>query len=103
MMQGDSYGLPIGIKKANGEALTPADVADVEIVIGHLIKTYKKNEISYDEGSEEWVFPFTQEETFALPAMRVNAQARIVFTSGVVEGVKLGHVNVNESVSKEVL
>lgn len=103
MMQGDSYGLPIEIKKSNGTALTPEDVSDVEIVIGHLIKTHKRKEITFDADSGMWVFPLTQEETFSLPAMRVKGQARIAWASGGVEGVPLGYVNVSESYSKEVL
>lgn len=103
MMQGDSYGLSIEIKKSDGTAVTPEDVSDVEVVIGHLIKTHKRNQISFDTDSSMWVFPLTQEETFALPAMRVKGQVRIAWASGGVEGASLGFVNVSESYSKEVL
>ena len=103
MMQGDSYGLPIEIKNSGGTAVTPEDVSDVEIVIGHLIKTYKKNEIGFNADSGVWIFPLTQEETFSFPAMRVKGQARIAWASGGVEGVRLEHIDVSESYSKEVL
>ena len=38
MMQGDAYLLGISILNNAGMPVTPADVADVEITIGHLKK-----------------------------------------------------------------
>ena len=40
MMQGDSYNLGIRILNNAGNPVTPDDVIDVEITIGHLRKTY---------------------------------------------------------------
>ena len=101
MMQGDSYGLTIDILNADGEAVTPDDVSDVEVTIGYLGKTYASGEITYSDG--KWIFPLTQEETFKFPAARVKAQVRVVWTNGNVEGTVLDPINVRESMSKEVL
>lgn len=103
MMQGDSYGLSIEILKADGSAVTLKDVSDVEITIGHLRKTYKNGEVTFDSDSGKWVFPLTQEETFKFPVMRVKGQVRVAWAGGGVEGASLGYVNINESYSKEVL
>lgn len=102
MMQGDAYGLAIEIKNAADAVVTTEDIADVEIVIGQLRKTYKEGGISFENGM--WIFPLTQEETFKLPStMRVKGQVRVMFKNGFVEGASLGNVCVYESISKEVL
>lgn len=101
MMQGDSYRLAIEILSEKGVPVTSDDVSDVEITIGSLRKTYAEEEISYKDG--KWLFPLTQEETFKLPASRVKAQVRVVWTTGDIEGASLGEIRVQESISKEVL
>ena len=101
MMQGDSYGLMIEIKKEDGTLVTSEDVTNVEISIGHLRKTFADGEIAYSGG--HWVFPFSQEETFNFPVSKVKAQVRVVWANGVVEGCSLGEIRVNESISKVVL
>lgn len=103
MMQGDSYNLKVTILNKDKTPVTPDDVRDVEITVGSLSKTYANNEVTYNEGIEQWLFPLTQEETFKFAPARVKAQVRIVMKSGIVEGVPLGTVNVLESISKEVL
>lgn len=101
MMQGDSYGIVIDIIKADGVAVTDADVSDVEIVIGSLVKTYANDEVKFHEG--KWVFPLSQEESFKMPSGYVKAQVRVEFADGNVEGVPLGDIRVHESISKVVL
>ena len=101
MMQGDSYGLKIEILNADGVAVTPDDISDVEITVGFIRKTYAKGEIIYSDGL--WIIPLTQEETFKLPATRVKAQVRVVWNNGLVEGASLDEIRVHESLSKEVL
>ena len=101
MMQGDSYGLRIKILKADKTAVTTDDVADVEITVGSVRKTYANNEVTFDNG--EWVFPLTQEETFKFPATNVKAQVRVMWSDGGVEGASLGKIRVHESISREVL
>ncbi len=41
MMQGDGYNIGIRIRNNAGNAVTAEDVADVEICIGHLRKSYR--------------------------------------------------------------
>lgn len=101
MMQGDSYGLAIEIKNVDDSAITPNDVEDIEVTIGHLRKTYKDGDVVFKD--EMWIFPLTQVETFKFPASCVKAQIRVVWPGGNVEGVSLGRINVIESMSKEVL
>lgn len=101
MMQGDSYNLGIEILDGDGKQVLPDDVADVEIVIGHLKKTYAKGEVTY--GGDEWLVPLTQEESFSLMPAKPKGQVRVKWASGEVTGAKLDISSVDESRSKEVL
>lgn len=103
MMQGDSYGIPVKLNTLEGDIVTPDDAVDVEIVIGHIRRTYAEGGVVWSSETERWIVPLTQDETFAFPASRVPAQARVKLTSGYVEGVDLGMVAVRESLSKVVL
>lgn len=101
MMQGDAYSLPIRIRNNAGNPVTPDDVADVEITIGHLSKSYANGQIHYYDGV--WLFPLTQEETFGYWPASVKAQVRVSWVNGIVEGKPLYGVRIHESISKEVL
>lgn len=103
MMQGDSYDLSIDIRSAEDTPVTPGEISDVELTLGHLKKTCSAGELSYDETAGLWFCPLTQQETFSLPAAAVKAQLRILWPNGAVEGVSLGHIHMLESLSKEVL
>ena len=101
MMQGDAYLLGINILNNAGMPVTPADVADVEITIGHLKKKYSAAELSFNNGI--WMFPLTQKETFECMPASTKAQVRIKWANGVIEGKPLYGIRIDESVSKEVL
>ena len=100
MMQGDSYHIPITIKRSDGSLVSDKDVLDVEVVLGNLTKKASSGQLHYEEG--QWLFPLTQEETFGFATV-VNAQMRIKWPNGEVEGCNLGKINVSYSRSKEVL
>lgn len=101
MMQGDSYSLHIEILDVDGSAITDSDVSDIEISVGFLKKRYTTGKITFNDG--KWVFPLTQQETFAMAPARVKIQCRVKRVNGVVEGCDLGYRNIRESISKEVL
>ena len=101
MMQGDAYLLGINILNNAGIPVTPADVADVEITIGHLKKKYSAAELSFNNGV--WMFPLTQKETFGCMPASPKAQVRIKWANGVIEGKPLYGIRIDESISKEVL
>lgn len=101
IMQGDSYDLGIEICDENGAPVTADDVADVEIVIGHMKKTLSNNEVKY--GEDGWLFPLSQEESFRLMASKPKAQVRVKWKSGEVDGAKIDISSVEESSSKAVL
>ena len=101
MMQGDSYNLGIRILNNAGNPVTPDDIKDVEITIGRLRKTYKNAELTYSGGV--WLFPLSQKETFGYWPSSVKAQVRVVWANGVIEGVPMYGVRIDESISKEVL
>ena len=97
-MQGDEYSIPFTITSGD-ITVTDATVDAVEIVIGHLRKSYPED-ITYAAG--EFLFPLTQEETMKLRGKQ-PAQVRVKFLDGMVLGVELEAIDVTESRSKVVL
>ena len=101
MMQGDSYSLGFTVLNNAKVPVTPDDIQDVEITIGHISKTYRKEQITFYEG--KWLFPLSQKEAFGYWPKEVKAQIRIVWANGAIEGKKIHGLRMNESISKEVL
>lgn len=101
MMQGDAYLLGIEILNNAGEPITPADVSDIEITIGHIKKRYSDAALSFRNGL--WMFPLSQSDTFSYLPAAPKAQVRVKWANGVIEGKPLYGVRIDESMSKEVL
>lgn len=101
MMQGDAYYLGIRILNNAGSVVTPADVKNIEITIGHMSKTYLNAEVLFANGL--WLFPVAQSESFRIFAGSVKAQVRVVWANGVIEGKDLYGTRNVEGLSKEVL
>lgn len=101
MMQGDSYNLGFTVLNNAGVPVTPNDIQDMEITIGHISKTYRNAQIIYMDG--KWLFPLSQNETFGYWPKATKAQIRILWANGILEGKPIHGVRVNESLSKEVL
>ena len=101
MMQGDACYLGIRITNNAGNPVTPADIQDVEIVIGPLRKTYRNAQLTHKDGL--WFFPLTQQESFSCPDRNLNAQVRLRWANGAVEGRPIMGICVDESFSREVI
>ena len=101
MMQGDSYNLGFTVLNNAKVPVTPNDILDMEITIGHIRKTYRNAQITFYEG--KWMFPLSQKETFGYWPKNTKAQIRILWANGVVEGKPIPGVRIYESTSKEVL
>lgn len=101
MMQGDSYNLGIQVLNNAGSPVTPDDIQDIEITIGHLRKTYRESQLTYQGGL--WLFPLSQQETFGYWPAATKAQIRVLWANGVVEGKPIYGARIDESISKEVL
>lgn len=102
--QGDQYGILIGaeLEGQEGQPIDPTLFSNVEIVIGNIRKDMNSG-IVYSESEKGWIFPITQKETIKLAASQQPAQIRFKFTSGDVQRVPLGMIDVEESKSKVVL
>jgi len=101
MMQGDACNLAIRILNNAGNPVSPQDLQDLEITLGHLRKTYRSSELRYQDGL--WLFPLTQERTLEFRPGPVKAQVRVLWRNGVVEGKPIHGIRIHESLSKEVL
>ena len=101
IMQGDSYSIGIDVT-LNDAPIDIAMVEKAEVILGRIKKQYP-NEITYDSENGKFLFPITQQESFSFGLPPSPAQIRIKLTSGEVIGGKLETINVQSSVSKEVL
>lgn len=96
VVKGDAYILPIKIMQGTSP-LTPSDVTDVRIQVGDILKTYSKNEITFDTTTNEWNYPLTQKQTYEFSDNFTKVQV----------GVKIGtdikysftqSININENI-----
>ena len=101
MMRGDAYEIALTLTDEESQAITDADVTDVEIVLGGIRKTYANGDVTFSDG--KWIFPISQEETLnGLPSVS-GLQVRVKYTLGDVVGATVGNVYVLPSSSNEVL
>lgn len=98
MMQGDSYNLGFTVKNNAGALVTPVDIQDMAITIGHLTKTYRKAQLTYLGG--KWLFPMTQGETFSMRPMSTKGEIGILWTDGTIERKPIYGIRVDESIYK---
>lgn len=103
IMQGDQYAIPF-VGKLNGEPLDLTKIEQIEFVVGPLRKVYP-GEVTTDE-DRTFLFPLTQEETFAFKTSMLSGQVRVKFTGATkpeVIGLPTGFIRVLDSMSREVL
>lgn len=99
MMQGDSFRQPIKLTRADNTEITADELSFIEVFIGNIRKT--SPEITFENGM--FYVPLSQKETFRLKGT-VELQARIRFNgSEDVIGIKLGSLDVENSISKVVI
>lgn len=101
MMRGDSYEIAITLTDEKNTPIVPADVAEVEIALGDLKKTYSSGDVTFDDG--KWLFPVTQSETLSTVAAVSTLQVRVKYLLGDVVGARVGNVYILPSTSSEVL
>lgn len=102
IMQGDQYAIPL-IGTQNGKPLDMDTIDEIEFVVGKLRKLYP-GEVMLDEDGR-FLFPLTQQETFAVQRSSQHIQIRVKFKGDppVVVGVDVGDIYVADSISKVVL
>ena len=101
MMQGDACNLGFRLENNAGSPITPEDVSQVEIILGHLCKSTARAELFYYDGLG--YFPLSQSESRSLWPSAVDAQIRVAWINGVVEGKNFHGIRVEEALSREVL
>lgn len=101
IMQGDGYSIPLTVKMDNN-ALTDEDLLDLEVSIGPIRKSYAEDELYYDSEAGLWNVPITQQETQSLCGSMLM-QVRVKMLNGDVVGTNLGRIDIQMSLSKEVL
>ena len=102
--QGDCYDIHITLTDENGICITDEMVSAVEVALGDVIKTYPDGGVGFvpEETGGYWTFPITQEESMSMCGIK-RFDVRVKFLNGEVVGAKIDTVNVNASMSTEVL
>ena len=93
IMQGDAYYIAVTLTDDDDEPITDGNVY---VTLGTLIK-----KVTYSEEEEAWLFPLSQEESFALDFL-CGLEARLVNGATAV-GAVIGNVYVISTENKEVV
>ena len=106
MVQGDRYSLPIKIlTKTKGSSeqtvVTNENIARVRIRLGDVEDVYPGGTLLYDEDTERWLLPLTQEQTLKMYT-NVMLQVRLVFPDGSVYNSRPRQQNVYGAIIREV-
>lgn len=98
--QGDEYSFCFKLE-VDGNTMNLEDVELIEFTIGDLSKSWPL-QINYDEENKVFLFPVTQEETFMFNTIE-KYQARIKYINGNVYGTPVNRINVNKTLSRNVI
>lgn len=93
IMQGDAYCIAVTLTDDDDEPITDGTVY---VTLGSLTK-----QVTYSAEEEAWLFPLSQEESFALDFL-CGLEARLVNGTTVVNAV-IGNVYVISTENKEVV
>ena len=102
IMQGDQYQVPFHIT-INNEDINLEEVSSIQFVIGDLIKYYKKDNtgtVIYNAEDKNFYFPISQEESLNLEGSQ-DSQVRVKFVNGIIQGKKIGNIDLMFSLTKE--
>lgn len=98
--QGDQYSFILKLE-VNGDPMVLTDVELIEFTIGQLSKNWPID-VNYDKENEQFYFPVTQEETFQFGKYE-DYQARIKYLNGNVYGTPVNKININETLSRNII
>ena len=100
-LQGSSYELPIKVADCSGNAINSEMVERASFTIGGITKEYggDNGEVWFNEDSQSWIVPLTEEETFKF-TKSVDWQARFLFKSGKTDGTIPKNEYVYDSINK---
>lgn len=104
VFKGDQYVIHCIITIGEGDdehSITPEEIEDMELILGKKSKTYLNGEVTFDNEHEEWLYNFTQEESFCF-GQNEQMQARVKIM-GAIYGVNLGTINVANMTTRRIL
>ena len=98
--QGDQYNILLKLE-ANGQLMSLENIKLIEFTIANNSKTYPDT-VQYDGENGVFLFPVTQEETFAFEEVE-SLQVRIKYNDNSVVRTNIVKFNVRDSLSKTIL
>lgn len=98
--QGDQYSFILKME-VGGNPLDMEGIELIEFTIGSLSKNWPL-QVTYDKDKKLFYFPVTQEETFEFDQYE-QYQARIKYIDGNVYGTPVNKININETLSRNII
>ena len=80
IQQGDQYTLPLVLLQGT-TLIDSSDVVALRAIVGGYSAYYPNSTLTYDAQNGQWLFPLTQEMTYAMSG-DVEVQAQATFTDG---------------------
>ena len=104
IIKGDCYALPLSVT-LDGDAPDIGQVACAEVCLAGHRKLYDGGQgaVTWDAENQVFLYPLTQEETFAIRSGRQPVQLRLKLTDGTVFGSPIRYVSFGDVLSGEVL
>lgn len=98
--QGDQYSFILKME-VGGNPIDMEGIELIEFTIGNLSKNWPL-QVTYDKDKKLFYFPVTQEETFKFDQYE-RYQARIKYIDGNVYGTPVNKININETLSRNII
>lgn len=100
--QGDQYAIPITVER-NGITQTASDIQKLEVVLAGIRKLYP-GDIVYNSGTQKFLYPITQEDSFSLEEDTYDAIGRPLYADGTISGwQKLGGITILKMEGAEMI
>lgn len=99
IQQGNQYPLPIKII-TNNQPITPDDIDDVRIQIGSYLKSYADGEITFNDETNEWLFPLTEHMTQSFGNLRAPVQVGIKIGENLIYSITQ-NIDIGKSIIKQ--
>lgn len=99
IVQGDQYLLPVKII-TNNSTVTPDDVDDIRIQLDNNLKSYSDGEITFNDTTNEWLYPLTEEMTQQFNNVLVPIQVGIKVGTEIMYSATID-INVGQSIIKK--
>lgn len=73
--QGDQYKIPMTVMN-DGTVMTNTNCDGMRILLGKYLAVWPNGELTYDDATEMWLFPLTQQMSYGMHGGKIYASAQ---------------------------